>query len=230
MQMQNRIQIKKVTALVGSAAFQFFLTVIAILNVTSGIAGGIWLIVIGHWQLVVIGFFIGLLMPWVYSIVTLPGTGLGFAGIYFTERKKILLSGISIFIANLYVNAITAIWVIWVFGYFILTQGREYPIPLLLWGYTVMIAPLAYMAGHEPPENVGSTIGLLFAQLSYFICIIFYFVNAGFAGCIYLIIILNLMFTIFMGIIYIIEITHENGMREYESSFFKDAKNRKHLK
>jgi hypothetical protein len=48
-----------------------------ILNVTAGFVGAIWLIAIGQWQTMLAGLIASLVLPFAFTVVSLPSLGIG---------------------------------------------------------------------------------------------------------------------------------------------------------
>lgn len=110
-----------------------------------------------------------LVMPYAYLLLSLPKMRTIPRFIRQMEKDKtgsmVLLGFINAFIDYVLI----AVWVLIVFGIFIRTDRvLSYGlIPFLLWGYTVLMAPLVYMASKEHPSRTGAAGGLLFALLGF---------------------------------------------------------------
>ena len=162
--------IKKVT----NSFLYLLLTIIIILNFSSGIVGGIWLLVLKDWPIIVLGLLYGFFMPWVFSLAYLPTMGLSAVMFNRFEKKKYSQASMLGFIISLYDNILILAWVLFVFFYVALgVKGSAY-IPYMLWGYSVAISPLSYMASKEE-KSIGTFLGVLIAQIGYFLLVILYF-------------------------------------------------------
>lgn len=146
-----------------SNTFSFLSIVILILNFTAGIIGGIWLVILGLWQLVLYSVIAGFIMPFLYSIITIPALGLGFWGIKDLESKK-KLSVVKVYIATFWQDFVLIFWVSWVFGFY--SQLKDtYPIfPLMLSAYSTSISPIISMGQHEDKDSLGTFIGVFYAE------------------------------------------------------------------
>lgn len=154
-----------------------------ILNFSSGIIATLWLLFSGGWQLVLFGFILGIMMPWAYSISQLPVLLLSPIIIKFAEKGRANLTTLLGFMISLYTNFIMALWVSFVFG--IMLEVNFHPLALWLWGYATVMGPVGYMAGKEGKDiGSGTTLGVLFAQISYLLLSFGFYVlgteNAGY--------------------------------------------------
>lgn len=165
---------------VGSAFVSVILTPLIILNFFSGIAGGIWLAIIGQWWTIGLGFLFGFLMPYIYAVVSLPGLGLGILAVRAGETGNKLPAAILGFMASVFHYVVIAIWCFFIFSYFAESIGTNSPIPYLLWIHSTTMAPLGWMASKEPPENTGTSIALVFAQLNFFALAILWLLSVQF--------------------------------------------------
>ena len=208
--MERPHSFSKLAANVGMATFSLIIMIVTFLNFISGIVGGIWLAILGHWGSIGIGFGLGFVMPWIWTIASIPAMGLGFVLAFFAEKGSKTFTGILVFLTSIYNNALLALWVIWVFGFFMSRADSKSLIPYLLWGYSVMMAPLTYMASKEPSDSMGTTRGVFFAQLCYLIWVLFYFIGKTFMPWLYGIIVVGLIFSIF-AIVIAIALMYEQG-------------------
>lgn len=140
---------------------------ILILNLTSGLIGVIWLIILGQWGIIIYGFVLGMVMPWAYSITVLPSMGIMFLLDLFQKHKNIFLVSLTGYFGSLYSNATVAIWVYFVFVSFMNRADQTTAIPILLLGYSTMLSPLSYMAKADGPDNFGNKLGILLAMVCY---------------------------------------------------------------
>jgi len=158
-------------------AIELVVTILILINSFSGIVGGIWLSFSGGLSLVLYGIGLSIFMPWGYSIAFLPQMGLAALLVNFVEKGNKLVVGTLGFITSVYGNFILAIWSVFVFESLIKNQPQPL-IPLLLWGYSTVMAPLSYMASKEPPDSTGNSMGLLFAQLSFILLTVLFLVGS----------------------------------------------------
>jgi len=138
---------------------------VALLNTMSGLVGGVWLLVIGQWRVVLAGVLFGLIMPFGYCIAFLPSLGLGaLAALSFDRGLRAigLLLSLLCWAVN---NTVILVWTWYVFVTFTGLKSQAVSAPLLLWTYAVVIAPLGYMASNEPDNNLPSLLACLCAEV-----------------------------------------------------------------
>jgi len=211
---------------IGMGTISVLVTIIIILNFLSGIVGGIWLAILGHWGSIGWGFGLGFIMPWAFTIASLPAMGLGVLLAFLMEKGSKTFTAIIGFSTSLYSNVLMAAWVIFVFGFFMGRADSKSFIPYLLWGYSAMMAPLAYMASKEPPDSVGTSMGVLFSQLCYFVWVMHFFFGKNVLPWLYTIIGIGITFSLFATVMVVAMMIHEyrekNRMEEFETekSFF----------
>jgi len=156
---------------------ELVVTILILINFFSGIVGGIWLAFSGGLSLVLYGIGLSIFMPWGYSIAFLPQMGLAALLVNFVEKGNKLVVGTLGFITSVYGNFILTIWSIFVFESLVKNQPQPI-IPLLLWGYSTVMAPLSYMVSKEPPDSSGTSMGLLFVQLSFVVLTVLFIVGS----------------------------------------------------
>lgn len=153
----------------GTNTIYIFSTLILILNFFSGIIGGLWILFVGGWKLIVSGIVISVLMPYGWSIVSMPQLALTPFLIKAEERGNKFWVATFGFIANFYGNVLIVLWISFSLNFF-MEYRSQYPlIPLLLLGYSVALGPLQYMAQKEGPESSGSFMGVFLAQIVYIV-------------------------------------------------------------
>lgn len=145
------------------------------LNIFSGIVAVIWLIIVREWGLLVFGVITGFVMPWGYSIALLPTFPLLGLLTRFVERGNKKLTILLGFVMSFYTNIVNVLWVYYVFNE--VTSNSNHLVAKMLWGYSITMGPLGYMASKEDPDNSGTFLGLLIAQISYFLLVILFIFN-----------------------------------------------------
>jgi hypothetical protein len=144
------------------------------LNVFAGIIGGSWLLFEGKWRLVVGGFIASFLMLNIWWIPWMPTLAINALVEKFHNSKFWWLT--LVFISLLYQSFIYSLWVVAVFvSIFIVGLGCGPPsnltmfIPRALFGYSVAVSPIAYMASHDPPDAIGAHSMRFLSQLEYLV-------------------------------------------------------------
>ncbi len=147
--------------------FNVSLIPIMILNIGAAIVGAIWLFVLGDWLLVVLGVLVGIILPWIYSIVmfiTIPLTKLT---LYLHGKRKKLLTLLIAWFNMLIGHVINIACVVGILAFAIIFSEDKNPIPFLLFGWLVAVGPFQYMARQEGPNAVGTYAAVYLVQISY---------------------------------------------------------------
>lgn len=152
----------RIASAIGEGALGLLLISIFIFNTFGGIVGGIWLLILGQWRIVLGGFFASLSMPWWWVIVSLPSLGLAALLIFFHNKTKLGVAFIGL-ISGLYDSFLIIGWITLVFVFFLI-KSIDYDIsifPILLYSYSVATSPLLYMASKEPPDSPNTNLTML---------------------------------------------------------------------
>lgn len=153
---------------------------IMFLNFFGGIVGGIWLLIIGGWRLVLLAFFIILISPYIFGLIYLILTPLILLTTYFANKKKTILMMIFAFINMIATSIVNLTWVIWVMSMVLQLHDQGLPlIPLILGGYAVATGPFTYMASKESRDAIGTFVGVYTTQIVYILAIIFVLTGLG---------------------------------------------------
>ena len=172
-------------------------------NIFSGIVGGIWLAVEWEWGIILIGIGIGIIMPWIFAIVSMPAMGLMLmiSRSIETGNRGVMATGGMI--AALYNAVMITGWTLLVFVLVTSYEDDCSLIPLFLWGYATTMSPLGYMARGEPDDSTGTSLGLLLAHITYIVLVILFLFDVSWLVIIYSLAGLSLLealFAIFVGL------------------------------
>jgi hypothetical protein len=137
-----------------------------LLNVLGWLVGFVWLVILGEWKEIGIGIAASIGMPFLFPIADLPSLGFIFVCSWLTERGLRVLALPFAFLASLWTNLLVMAWCSFIFFHYARVSGPENYIPLLLWGYSVAMAPLAYMAKFDA-DNPFTGFFLFIAQIVY---------------------------------------------------------------
>lgn len=162
----------------GSIIGYSLLGIIIFLNFFSGIISGVWLIVLGMWSQLLLGVFYSFVMPFAYTIAALPPMLLMPLLLKFSENGNKVMTAILGFINVIYSDLIILFWTYFIFVEFVSEASGAVVIPLVLWGYTTVVAPLGYMAKGEQ-DSIGTSLGIYFAQISYIALVVLWIVGAA---------------------------------------------------
>lgn len=154
---------------------------LVIVNMLGGVVSGIWLLILGEWRLVLLGFALSFAMPTAWFIAALPAFGIG-ALMLASDTPSRWTVGIIGFIASLWQAALIGIWTFAVFVLFMRHAEGAATVALLLWGYSTTMAPLAYMARND--DGAGTALGLMLAVVGYGLLAVMYLFDASMASMI----------------------------------------------
>ena len=180
---QWRSEIGTTGRVAGKAASGLLLTLgvgFFLLNVFGGVVSGIWLAIKGEWWTIVWGFAVSFSMPFWWSIITLPSFGLLGLTMESFERGHRVEGTVCALFGGLFDSLVLTLWVVAIFFAFAGRVSEGTLVPMTIWGYSVAIAPLVYMASKERPVSIGSGIGTLVAMIGYILLVILSLCGVGF--------------------------------------------------
>lgn len=151
---------KKTGDIIGEGVLGILGLIVFAFNFFAGIVGGIWLLCLGHWRIVLSGFLASLSLPWWWFIVSLPSLGLGGLYILFADKKHKAVAAILVLIAGLYDSFLIIGWLSFVFIFFLITSFEKdiTPLPMLLYAYSVATSPFTYMASQEQEDSINTNL------------------------------------------------------------------------
>ena len=205
----------------GANTIYVFSFLILILNFFSGIVGGLWLLFVGGWGLVVSGIIMSIFMPYGWSIAFLLQLILAPFLTKAAEKGNKFWVAILGFIANFYGNFLIVLWTYFAFNFFMDYRTEYSLLPLLLLGYSVALGPLQYMAQKEGPDSSGSFLGVFLAQLGYIVLSIV--VLAGGIPSFTILVLIALTFSLIIAIIAAISIKPAVSTVEEELSLIDNC-------
>ena len=170
----------------------------ALPNVFAGIVGFFWLAIIGEWRIMGCGIVLSLVMPYLYSLVSLPTLIVVPFLLSATEKGQRLLAAMLGLIVGFYEKGLLAAWVLIVFNFFRRDAGPGTYIPFLMWGYATAMSPLIYMASKDlrAEESLGTMMGLILAEIAYLSIVGCWYAGASFQVVIIVLLCLLLIATI----------------------------------
>ena len=174
----------------------FLLLIMAVpvlsLNILSSIIGAIWLMIIGEWRLVIIGFLYFFIIKWILIFLILPSGLIMFVAIYFYKKGKNIFGNVFSFISHLYINILpiaTCFLAFIICSFFyanrvgieylsyydlitqLLSSAKADYIPYLLWSWGMALAEWQYWSSKEPNNYLSqiTTINITFFYLLFII-------------------------------------------------------------
>lgn len=152
---------------------------IFLLNFFGEIVGGIWLIILGQWKLVLGAFLFSMFVPWAFSIVTLIQMPM-LALVLFLQKRNLK----SFYIITSFINIFLGHFIIILYVFFVLGEALNISAntglniyAILLFGYGIATGPFSYMASREDPDSYASIFGVFIAQISYIIYALTFLIN-----------------------------------------------------
>jgi hypothetical protein len=150
--------------------FKVFQLPIIVLNFFGFIISGIWLLVIGQWRLVVVGFLISMFAPFMLGLAILPSMIFDGPAIYFAKRKVTIGLYFFGFLSSVYIYIVIAAWCSGVTFNFLRDAPSHAFWPLLIWSYGVATSPWSYMAQRD--QSIASFLTVFFTQVGFIVMMV----------------------------------------------------------
>jgi len=165
---------RAVPRLVGGA-----MILVGVLVGWTWIPGGIWLVFIGEWRLIVAGVFVMLVAPIAFGLaLAIPGLLFAVPGIAALGRDNRALGYPLLFLGSLCDQALLMGWA-FVTLRFVASRSGENLLPALLWSPLLALGPWVFMSEKGGDEAVASWLSIAVASLVYFgAAVAYYFVAA----------------------------------------------------
>jgi|AntAceMinimDraft_17_1070374.scaffolds.fasta_scaffold17917_4 hypothetical protein len=148
---------------------------IMILNLLGGVISGIWLAVLGEWGEIFRGFLFMVISGFAISIALMPSLLFAAPAAMAIEKGKKLLGMFFGSLSVLYTIGLITVWCIWIMWLFVSSASDSSLIPLLIWSYGVALAPWMWLA--QKDQQGGSMFSIFFAQISYILGMIMFFLG-----------------------------------------------------
>lgn len=162
-----------------------FISIVSIplmfLNMLGGTIAGVWLLILGQWQLVLLTIAVSIFAPNILSFIMLILMLFAIPAVDQLESgKNKLISYVLIFVALLLKVALMSLWGTLVFKYLTDSATPKNTFPLHLMSYVVSTGPFAYMIAKNPTDAEGVLLCFWY-QLTYVLMLfIAFFVDADF--------------------------------------------------
>jgi hypothetical protein len=157
------------------AAFLGLLLVpLVILNVGSGVIGGIWITILGRWGLVGMGLAATFISTLTMGFVLLPGMASFVTGTYALDRGKYVLGRVRLILGSLWTFFTMAIWSVGSFHFVLSERTGSSILPYLLWAFAIATGPWTFIAAKEkldagaqtPPGSTVDAFGACVGAMS----------------------------------------------------------------
>ncbi len=148
--------------------------ILGLLNLVGGIVAGIWLLVLGEWNLFLVGIAVVFVGAFAASLLLAPGMLVAGASIAALDKGKTLIGWPLLMLSSAWTYAVVIAWGVGSFLWFGERVDTDNAIPVWLWSYGAASGVWAYMASKEP-EGSAAPITAFAAQLGYIvlsICVI----------------------------------------------------------
>ena len=118
-----------------------------ILNLVSGILGGIWLAVLGEWNVVVVGIVLTLCGKFLVSLLLMPSLILLAPFFAIKKLAESVFVAVPLTILSVtYTYFVMGLWAIGIFWYFSKQVNENAAIPVVFWSYSIATAVWSYLA------------------------------------------------------------------------------------
>jgi hypothetical protein len=142
---------------------QVFLSRVWFLNAFAGIAGFVWLAILGQWELVIVGILALVLSTFLLWFALMPaGLLFGTPGMALLERRHFFIGALPLLLEEAWTYAVMFVWCLFVFHFTMGTWGGpNYPVyPSLLWMYGVATGPFTYAVVRDANIPLGAVPAL----------------------------------------------------------------------
>ena len=149
-----------------------------ILNLLSGIVGGIWLAFLGEWRLIGVGIVLVLISHWILSFFMMLGFPIGLLGVFFYKKNIKILGHLFGYLSQAYTNFLIIGTCVFAFFVCLSYYGGEVGldlVPYILWSWGMALGPWQFFASKEP-DNEFSGITLFSASVFYFLLLVSVFI------------------------------------------------------
>lgn len=159
--------------------FSGFITIfsvpILILNILSGLVGGIWLIISGNWSLFIYGLIYMAISSTIIGLLLMPTLLFAAPAAAFAEKRKYIMFFIFSMLSILYTYGLITLSTYFVANFALSVSSA----PLwasLLWLYAISLAPWQYMASKEQDNTatIMTTFFLSVGTIVLMICVGFF--------------------------------------------------------
>ena len=154
---------------------------ITFMSIFGGVVGGIWLLTLGEWKLVVLALIVDFAFPFIvapiiFLLITTPMMAL----VNRLEKENKKTASMIVGWLNLFINHMLYLaWVFIVFVYMLTyaTERDHNVIPYLLFGWEVAVGPFQYMASKGSSAEIASQATSYLNEVAYLILFLFYLLN-----------------------------------------------------
>lgn len=148
-----------------------------ILNALGGLISGIWLAVLGMWDIIWFGIISLFISHFIIAFALMPAMLFLAPAAYFLTKKNLFATAIGWLLMSLslfYTFGLITIWCVGILYNFTKMATPASIIPLLIWSYGVALGPWMFLAAKEQQsgDGEGSIFPVFFAEISYIVSIL----------------------------------------------------------
>ncbi|MDD5055362.1 MAG: hypothetical protein PHZ00_03785 [Candidatus Peribacteraceae bacterium] len=143
---------------------------IMLLNVFGGIISGIWLAILGEWNIILLSIVLFFASTFTISIALMPSMLLIAPAAVLLQRgnKLWLFFGA---LNLLYTFVVIIIWCMWILNTYVNAANDRSLLPILIWSYGTALGPWLYFASKER-DNSSTMFTTFIVALSYIVAMI----------------------------------------------------------
>jgi hypothetical protein len=150
--------------------------IVSIINISAGIIGGIWILLLGQWSMIVQGILYGIISPFILGMVLVVGLIFGGPGMILLEKRKYISGYLLLLLSSVFDMIIIFVSVMYIFGIFASMSLEINFIPVLLFAYAVSFSPWSYMAQKDASAGNGnSKVQIIWGQIGFLLGLAFTF-------------------------------------------------------
>jgi hypothetical protein len=149
------------------------------LNLFAAVGAGIWLAILGEWQILLWGIGLTIFGAFIVSLLLAPSLLLvaPIAANPNLARSTVALAFLTTF-STLYTYCVMGVWAICIFYYFANASRASSALPTVLWSYAVATGVWSYMAQKEAQSgNQYSALSAFFNQISCVVLMVYSYAN-----------------------------------------------------
>jgi hypothetical protein len=159
--------------------FEALVLPVAFMNIVSGVIGGIWLLVLGEWRLILIGLLLTFTAHWHLSLLLLISTPLDIIGMRLYDKGS-KWHYLFVYISLLYANLL--LFASCILAYIICTSFFDGEIgiallPYALWSWGMALGPWRFLVSRGGATEMGAINMIFSASILYLLFIVSVFLG-----------------------------------------------------
>lgn len=150
---------------------------IMLLNVFGGIISGIWLAVLGEWNIILLSIVLFFVSTFMISTALMPSILLMAPAVALLEKGKriwLFFGALNL----LYTFLVIIIWCMWILTTYVDMANNKSLLPTLIWSYGTALGPWLYFASKER-DNSSTMFTTFIVAISYIVAIVMVWFGAS---------------------------------------------------